>query len=64
MLAIMSNWSIDYHHAQLLRLLSMVIVFGVLWPSLCLVFEAGSRLARRVAERATRRPRITRGQMT
>jgi hypothetical protein len=58
----MTNWYIDYHHAQLLRLLSMVIVFGVLGPSLCLLITVGSRLTTRFAERVTAKAHVTRDQ--
>lgn len=60
----MSNWFVDYHHAQLLRLLSMVIMFGVVWPSLCLLFVACSKLRTHIAERMTAKARMTRHQIS
>ena len=58
----MSNWYIDYHHAQLLRLMSMIIVFGVLWPGLCVVFLVCARLVRRFIDSAAHHADVTRGQ--
>jgi uncharacterized membrane protein len=40
----MQNWFSDYHHFQLLRLLSMAVVFGVLLPMLCVLIWVGSKL--------------------
>jgi hypothetical protein len=60
----MSNWYLDYHHALQLRLLGLALVFGVLWPGLCLLVIAGSRLARRVTWRPELRPRVPRGYET
>jgi hypothetical protein len=48
---IMTNWFAGYHDMLLLRLLSLVVVFGVLWPGLWLLLGIGSRLARRLAGR-------------
>ena len=31
---IMTNWFADYHNMLLLRLLSLAVVFGVLWPGM------------------------------
>jgi hypothetical protein len=53
----MSNWYIDYHHAQLLRLLSIGFVFGVQWPILCWLAAAGHRLVTRIAAPASRETR-------
>jgi hypothetical protein len=52
----MRNWYIAYRHAQLIRLLSIVLVFGGLWPTLCRLGIAGSRFATRIG-RDTRLPR-------
>jgi len=58
----MNNWFIDYHHAHLLRLLSLVIIFGIVWPSLCFVMVTGSRLAKRFAQRITRETQGSQGR--
>ena len=49
--AIMTNWFTDYHHMLLLRLLSIAVVFGVLWPVLWLLLRIGYRSARHLARR-------------
>lgn len=49
---------ITYHQAQLLRLLSLFVVFGVLTPALCWFVVSGFAPAKRFAKRellATRR---------
>ena len=48
---IMSNWFAGYHDMLLLRLLSLAVVFGVLWPGLWLLLGIGLRSARRLAGR-------------
>jgi hypothetical protein len=48
---IMTNRFADYHDMLLLRLLSLMVVFGVLWPGLWLPLGIGSRSARRLAGR-------------
>jgi hypothetical protein len=48
---IMNNWLIDYHHALQLRLLGLVVIFGVVFPVLCLLATAGHRMAKRFAAR-------------
>jgi hypothetical protein len=48
----MNNWLIDYHHALQLRLLGLLITFGVVIPSLCLLVAAGRSLAKRLAQGA------------
>jgi uncharacterized protein involved in response to NO len=45
----MTYWFSDYHHMLLLRLLSMAVVFGVLWPVLWLLITIGVRSAGRLA---------------
>jgi hypothetical protein len=58
----MSNWYLDYHHAQLIRLLSIGFVFGVLWPALCCLAIAGRGLAHRAATWTRHDTRIPRGR--
>jgi hypothetical protein len=60
----MSNWFIEYHDALQLRLLGLVLVFGVLWPAACLLVTAASRLATHATSRAPSGPRIPRGLET
>jgi hypothetical protein len=43
---IMTNWFADYHNMLLLRLLSLAVVFGVLWPGLILLLGFGLRSER------------------
>jgi hypothetical protein len=45
----MNDWFIDWHHLLLLRFLSLVLIFGVFWPSLLLLWIAGRVICRRVA---------------
>jgi hypothetical protein len=47
-----NNWLIDYHHALQLRLLGLLIIFGVIFPGLCLLLAAGRGMAQRVVRRA------------
>jgi hypothetical protein len=49
--AIMTYWFTDYHHMLLFRLLSLAVVFGVLWPVIWLLFRSGFRSAVRLAGR-------------
>jgi len=58
----MSNWYLDYHHAQLIRLLSIGFVFGVVWPAFCCLAIAGRGLARRAAAAIRHDTRIPRGR--
>jgi hypothetical protein len=44
----MTYWFADYHHMLLLRMLSLAVVFGVLWPVLWLLL-AGIRSATHIA---------------
>ena len=48
---IMTNWFAGYHDMLLLRLLSLAVVFGVLWPGLWLLLGIGLRTATRLAGR-------------
>jgi hypothetical protein len=48
----MNNWLIDYHHALQLRLLGLLIVFGIVFPVLCLLVAAVRSLAKRLARGA------------
>jgi hypothetical protein len=48
---IMTNWFADYHNMLLLRLVSLVVVFGVLWPGLMLLLGFGLRSATRLSGR-------------
>jgi len=44
----MSNWFNVYHQALLVRLASLALIFGVLWPGLWLLFSMAFGLAQRV----------------
>jgi hypothetical protein len=49
----MSNWIIDYHHAWLIRLISLVLLVAVLFAFQLLarhVWQVGSSLVRRLAQ--------------
>jgi HAMP domain-containing protein len=48
----MNNWLIDYHHALQLRLLGLLIIFGIVFPALCLLVATGRTLAKRLARAA------------
>jgi hypothetical protein len=43
----MSNWFNLYHQALPVRLASLALIFGVLWPGLWLLFSMFRRLAQR-----------------
>ena len=43
----MSNWFNVYHQVLLVRLASLALIFGVLWPGLWLLFSMAVRLAQR-----------------
>jgi hypothetical protein len=58
---IMTNWFADYHNMLLLRLLSLAVVFGVLWPGFWLLLGIGLRSARRLAGRLWRGTRTWQG---
>jgi hypothetical protein len=60
---IMNNWLIDYHHALQLRLLGLLIIFGVLFPALCLLVAVGRGLAKRLARGAEYSTRPLQGQL-
>ena len=49
--AIMTNWFTDYHAMLLLRMLTIVVVFGVAGPGLWLLLRMGFRSARHLAGR-------------
>jgi len=57
----MTNWFADYHNMLLLRLLSLAVVFGVLWPGFWLLLGIGLRSARRLAARSWRGTRTWQG---
>lgn len=42
----MSKWVMGYHHAPLLRLLSLVVIGGVVWPAVVVLTASGVALAR------------------
>jgi hypothetical protein len=46
---IMNNWLIDYHHALQIRLLGLLVIFGVVFPVLCVLATAGHGMAKRFA---------------
>ena len=60
----MSNWYVDYHQALQLRLLGLFLVFGILWPAVCLMVIASSKVAKHVTWRGAPRERIPRGYET
>src|SRR5580692_6764300 len=52
--SIMINLFAEYHNMLLLRLLSLAVVFGVLWPGLWLLLGIELRSARRLGRRIWR----------
>jgi hypothetical protein len=60
---IMNNWLIDYHHALQLRLLGLLVIFGVVFPALCLLVAVGRGLAKRLAQGAEYSTRSPQGQL-
>lgn len=60
----MSDWFIDAEYAYLVRLIGLLVVFGVLWPSLCLLVVAGRAIAGRRAKCFAAMPRSRWGHTT
>jgi hypothetical protein len=60
----MSNAFMTYHQAQLLRLLSLLIVFGVLVPGLWFLVRPGLRSVGRFARLENRERRQPRGEIS
>jgi hypothetical protein len=52
---------IEYHNPQLLRVLGLVVIFGVLWPMLCLIFVAGRALTMHLIRQGTHDSLLTLG---
>ena len=63
----MNNWLIDYHHAYLLRLLSLlslVVLFAFAMPSLWLLVVTWFRTAKRFAQLVLHRTRSPQGRIS
>lgn len=60
----MSNVFLTYHQVQLLRLLSLLVVFGVLVPGLWFLVRAGVRSLGRFPRLANREAHQPRGQIS
>jgi hypothetical protein len=60
----MSNWYSPYHEALLVRLLSLALIFGVLWPVLWMLLSIGFRLARRFIRHIGPNTRPRQGQLS
>ena len=57
----MSNWFNIYHQALLVRLASLALIFGVLWPGLWVLFSMAVRLAQRFFGTIGQNARLQRG---
>ena len=60
----MSNWHSIYHQALLVRLVSMALIFGVLWPVLWFLFIAAWRLVRPFVRRFGQNTRLRQGHLS
>ena len=60
----MSNWHFIYHHALLVRLASMAVVFVVLGPVLGMLLSIGFRLTRRFVRHIGQNSRLQQGHLS